>query len=65
MIIYNCRTCKNENRCALQNDYALIAFFSFGRNVDVPDCHCYQPSFWHGIEGVWDGHTQEININRH
>jgi len=57
MIICNCQTCKKENLCSLQNDYAKASLFAFGRDSDAPACTWHEPDFWHGIEGV-------INTNR-
>lgn len=65
MIIYNCQTCKQDNRCSLQNDYARKVFFSFGREVGAPDCHWYQANYWHGIDGVMESYSSETKVNCH
>ena len=54
MNIYSCQTCKKENRCSLQNDYARVSLFAFGNDSAVPDCQWHQPDYWHGVEGVVD-----------
>ncbi len=60
MVIYNCQTCKKENRCSLQNDYARHSLFAFGHDTDVPDCQWYQPDNWRGVEGVIETHHVQL-----
>lgn len=56
MPIYNCHACKKDLRCSLQNDYARVSLFAFGRNHAVPDCPWHQPDSWHGVDGVANVH---------
>lgn len=64
MVIYNCQTCKKENGCSLQNDYARTSLFAFGRGADIPDCSWHQPNYWHGVEGVVQAKRTSFNSAR-
>jgi hypothetical protein len=54
-----CDECRNNNCCAVRSDFLRRYFFralSLREEVICPD---EEPIFYHGIEGVRQGHVRE------